>query len=209
MRRLEVDNVTWNGIGLWADLLRAPPSGTWEQRRADLYVAAEDWLAPVAADPETGLDHLLRRYLGGFGPAAVRDIADWAGVPVRALEGAVERLAPRRFRDERGAQLVDLPRVPLPAPGTTAPVRFLRTWDATLLVHARRTQVLPERFRPLVFSTRTPHSVPTFLVDRQVAGTWRHEHERDRIVTQPFEPLPAAAEREVGEEAARLAAFMA
>jgi Winged helix DNA-binding domain len=137
----------------------------------------------------------------------VRDIADWAGVPVRALEGAVERLAPRRFRDERGAQLVDLPRAPLPAPGTPAPVRFLPTWDATLLVHARRTQVLPERFRPLVFSTKTPHSVPTFLVDGQVAGTWKLEG--DRIVTQPFEPLPAAAEREVGEEAARLAAFMA
>ena len=58
---------------------------------------------------------------------------------------------------------------------TPAPVRFLPTWDATLLVHARRTQILPERFRPMVFDTKTPHSVPTFLVDGQVAGTWRVE----------------------------------
>jgi len=123
------------------------------------------------------------------------------------LDGAVERLAPRRFRDERGAELVDLPRAPLPDPATPAPVRFLPTWDATLLVHARRTQVLPERFRPLVFSTKTPHSVPTFLVDGQVAGTWRHEH--GRVVTQSFEPLPAAAGREVAGEAERLAAFLA
>ena len=207
VRELDVDSAVWNGIGLWVDLLRAPPSGTWEQRRADLYVAAEDWLPPATAEAEDGLDHLLRRYLGGFGPAAVRDIADWAGVPARALDGAVERLAPRRFRDERGAVLVDLHRAPLPDAATPAPVRFLPTWDATLLVHARRTQILPERFRPLVFSTRTPHSVPTFLVDGQVAGTWRHEG--GRIVTRPFEPLPAAAGREVDEEAARLAAFMA
>ncbi len=207
VRELDVDSTVWNGIGLWVDLLRAPPSGTWEQRRADLYVAAEDWLPPATAEVEDGLDHLLRRYLGGFGPAAVRDIADWAGVPARALDGAVERLAPRRFRDERGAVLVDLHRAPLPDAATPAPVRFVPTWDATLLVHARRTQILPERFRPLVFSTRTPHSVPTFLVDGQVAGTWRHEG--GRIVTRPFEPLPAAAGREVDEEAARLAAFMA
>jgi hypothetical protein len=207
VRELDVDSAVWNGIGLWVDLLRAPPSGTWEQRRADLYVAAEDWLPPATAEAADGLDHLLRRYLGGFGPAAVRDIADWAGVPARALDGAVKRLAPRRFRDEHGAVLIDLHRAPLPDAATPAPVRFLPTWDATLLVHARRTQILPERFRPLVFSTKTPHSVPTFLVDGQVAGTWRHEG--GRIVTQPFEPLPAADGREVSEEAARLAAFMA
>jgi winged helix DNA-binding protein len=207
VRELDVESAVWNGIGLWVDLLRAPPSGTWKQRRADLYVVAEDWLPPATTEAEDGLDHLLRRYLGGFGPAAVRDIADWAGVPARALDGAVERLAPRRFRDERGAVLIDLHRAPLPDAATPAPVRFLPTWDATLLVHARRTQILPERFRPLVFSTKTPQSVPTFLVDGQVAGTWRHDG--GRIVTQPFEPLPAAAGREVGAEAARLAAFMA
>jgi hypothetical protein len=151
--------------------------------------------------------HLVRRYLNGFGPARPHDIADWAGLPLPTVKQTIEQLELRRFHDEQGRELVDLPRAPLPDPDTPAPVRFLPTWDATLLVHARRTQILPERFRPLVFSTKTPQSVPTFLVDGQVAGTWRHDG--GRIVTQPFEPLPAAAEREVGAEAARLAAFMA
>ena len=44
------------------------------------------------------------------------------------------------------------------------------TWDAALLVHARRTGILPERYRPLVFNTKNPPSVPTFLVDGSVAG---------------------------------------
>jgi Winged helix DNA-binding domain len=207
MQELGVNNVIWNGIGLWLDLVRVPPSGTWEQRRADLYTTADEWLGAADADTQQGLDLLLRRYLAGFGPAAVRDIADWAGVSVQMLAAAVDRLEPRRFRDERGAELIDLPRAPLPDPATPAPVRFLPTWDATLLVHARRGQIMPERFRPLVFNTKTPHSAPTFLVDGRVAGTWKHE--RARVVPAPFEPLPKAVEREVAAEAERLAAFMA
>ena len=81
----------------------------------------------------------------------------------------------RRFLDEQGKELVDLPRAPLPDPDTPAPVRFLPVWDATLLVHARRTQILPEEHRSRVFNVKTPQSVHTFLVDGQVAGTWRHE----------------------------------
>ena len=79
----------------------------------------------------------------------------------------------RRFRDEAGNELVDLPRAPLPDPETPAPVRFLPTWDATLLVHARRSGILPEKYRSLVFDVKRPHSVGTFLVDGSVAGTWR------------------------------------
>jgi len=207
VRRLGVTSDLWNGIGLWVDLLRAPPSGTWDQRRADLYVAAADWLDLAEPEPEAGIEHLVRRYLGGFGPASVRDIASWAGLPPAVVEPVAARVAPRRFRDETGGELVDLARAPLPDPATPAPVRFLGTWDAMLLVHARRTGVLPERFRPILFSTQTPQSVPTFLVDGRVAGSWKHED--GRIVTTPFEPLPAGAARELAAEAERLAALMA
>jgi hypothetical protein len=207
VRRLGVTSDLWNGIGLWVDLLRAPPSGTWDQRRADLYVAAADWLDLAEPEPEAGIEHLVRRYLGGFGPASVRDITSWAGLPPAVVEPVAARVAPRRFRDEAGGELVDLARAPLPDPATPAPVRFLGTWDAMLLVHARRTGVLPERFRPILFSTQTPQSVPTFLVDGRVAGSWKHED--GRIVTTPFEPLPAGAARELAAEAERLAALMA
>src|SRR6185312_11886229 len=36
-----------------------PPSGTWEQRRADLDVAAADWLGPGEAGPEAGVEQLV------------------------------------------------------------------------------------------------------------------------------------------------------
>ena len=111
----------------------------------------------------------------------------------------------RRFEDADGGELLDLPRAPLPDPGTFAPVRFLPTWDAALLVHTRRTQILPERFRPRIFNTKTPHSRPTFLVDGQVAGTWRVE--RGRIEIEPFERLSRETKRALDEEADRLVAF--
>lgn len=202
---LGADSVTWNGIGLWLDLVRVPPSGTWEQRRADLYGVAEDWLGPSQATRNEGLELLVRRYLTGFGPGSLKDLANWAGLPVAVLKPVVDGLRLRRFRDEKGGELLDLPRAPLPDPDTPAPVRFLPVWDATLLAHARRTQILPEQYRSRVFNTRTPQSVNTFLVDGAVAGTWRYE--RGRVVVEPFGRLMREVRREVDDEAERLAAF--
>lgn len=196
------------GVGIWLDLVRVPPSGTWERRRADLFGLAEDWVGP---EPELGeeeaREHLVRRYLGAFGPAPQRDIANWAGMSVRALAGALERLPLRRFRDEAGRELVDVPRAPLPPAAAPAPVRFLPTWDATVLVHARRTGILAEEHRKRIFNVRNPQSERTFLVDGRVAGAWRYDS--GRITLEPFGRLPRAARAELEDEAERLAAFHA
>ncbi len=206
IQELGIDTTMWNGVGGWVDLVRVPPSGTWERRRADLYAAAEDWIGPSTATLDQGIELVVRRYLGGFGPASRKDIASWAGVTVPTLAPTLERMELRRFSDERGAELLDLPRAPLPHPDTPAPVRFLPTWDATLLVHARRTQILPETYRPKVFATRTPQSVPTFTIDGQVAGTWRFE--RGGVRTTSFDPIPREVARALADEAERLTAFM-
>jgi hypothetical protein len=197
---LGLDNPTWYGVGLWLDLVRVPPFGTWEQPRADLYGLASGWLGdPPAVTEEEGVDHLVRRYLAAFGPASRADVASFTGIPARALTPSLERISLRRFLDEGGAELIDVPRAPIPDAGTPAPVRLLPAWDATLLVHARRTQILPEHYRPLVFDTKTPQSINTFLVDGQVAGRWRFD--AGRVVVDPFARLSARTRRAVQEEA--------
>jgi hypothetical protein len=210
MGRAELEQVLGKRLGLSGlalDLVRVPPSGTWERRRADLYALATDWVGPEDSKPGEGVEHLVRRYLQGFGPARATEIADWAGLNVKTIRPALERLSLRRFQDEQGKELVDLPRAPLPEPDTPAPVRFLPVWDATLLVHARRTGILPEEYRPQVFNVKTPNSVNTFLVDGQVAGIWRYA--KGRVNLEPFGRLSKAARRELDAEAERLAAFHA
>ena len=187
----------------WVDLVRVPPCGTWEQRGAHTYGLASEWVGSVEATEEEGIEHLARRYLGAFGPAAPKDISSWSKVTPKRLAPVLDRMRLRRFRDEAGKELVDLPRAPLPDPETPAPVRFLPTWDAMLLVHARRTLILPETYRERIFHVKAPHSFPTFLVDGQVAGTWRYEDGRVRI--EPFARLPRGARAELEDEAERLA----
>ena len=191
-----------------AELLRVPPSGTWERRRADIVGLADDVIGHHTDISEAdGTAHLVRRYLGGFGPASVRDIASFMGVALTRLKAVVATLELRRFADESGNELLDVPDAPLPDPDAPAPVRFLPTWDATLLVHARRTLILPEAYRPLIFHTKMPPSYPTFLVDGHVAGTWRFED--GDVQLAPFRTLTAGERHELEDEAQRLAAFHA
>lgn len=193
--------------GLWVELVRVPPSGTWERRRADLMGLADQWL-PRADVPESeGIELLIRRYLGAFGPAPLRDIAGWMGLAVSQMREVAHGMGLDALRDEDGRPLVDLAGAALPDADAPAPVRFLAVWDAMLLVHARRTQVLPEAYRPMIFSTKTPHSFNTFLVDGQVAGTWRWEE--GRVELAPFRRLTPAERLELDAEAAGLAALHA
>jgi hypothetical protein len=211
LRRTEIEELVGKrpaaGVGHWLAMVRVPPSGTWERRRADLYALAEDWLGPADVTLDDALDHAVRRYLTGFGPATLGEIANWAGVPAATVAPALQRLRLRRFASEGGDELVDLPRAPLPDPDTPAPIRLLGTWDAILLAHARRADILPERHRERVFHVRMPQSAPTFLVDGSVAGTWRYED--GRIAFDAFERLDRATLRALDDEGQRMAAFHA
>jgi hypothetical protein len=168
---------------------------------------AEDWVGPCGTTEEEGLTHLVRAYLRAFGPATWRDIASWAGIPANAAKAAGTNLTLVEYRDEDDRPLVDLPDVPLPDPATEVPVRFLPHWDANLLVHARRTGLLPEAYRSRVFSTRNPFSVGTYLVDGVVAGAWSVKD--GRIELDRYEKLSPADRRAVEDEREALEAFHA
>ena len=118
MRRKEIEALVGKEaarmVGLWVDLVRAPPSGTWERRRADLYALAEDWVGPPPdIDHDAAVEHLVRRYLGGFGPATAKDVASFTGLPPAELNPLLERLDLAREDD-----LLDLPGAPRPDPDT-------------------------------------------------------------------------------------------
>jgi hypothetical protein len=209
--RLVVDDrrpwLVWHLLAAKAGLVHAPPSSVWRKTTGGTkFVPAKSWLG---ADGESGAAaavHVARRYLAAFGPATRADAAQWTGLSVAALEPAFVQLSLRRFRDERGRELLDVPRGPLPPAATEAPPRFLPMWDSTLLAHADRSRILPEEYRKTVIR-KNGDVQPTFLVDGFVAGTWKLEG--DRVLLEPFEPLRRDARRALEAEGRALARFHA
>ncbi|MEU2760483.1 MULTISPECIES: winged helix DNA-binding domain-containing protein [unclassified Streptomyces] len=190
-------------------LVQATPRGLWGRGGQVALTTVEHWLGR-SADPASApaLDDAVLRYLGAFGPASVMDFQSWAGL-TRTRE-VFERLRPglRTFRDERGAELFDLPDAPRPDPGTPAPPRFLPEFDNVLLGHADRTRVIPE-----VNKGRNGKGKQTYgsvLVDGFLDALWRVDREGGTAVltVQPLRRPTRAQRTEITEEAAGMLTVM-
>lgn len=192
----------WEALRIRGRIVHTADSARWAAPSRMRWIALD---AVDAIDVADARRHLVRRYLGAFGPATRADISQWSGIRVRDLEPALVALEPlRRFADERGRELLDLPRAPLPPPDEPAPARLLPRFDNLVLSHDDRRRVLPEEYRAPVI--QGGDVAASFLVDGLVAGTWSLEKGRVRL--RPFAPLPRGSRRELEEEAAMLEAFV-
>jgi hypothetical protein len=191
-------------------LVQVPPRGLWGAVGQVRLALAGPWLGKGLPVAGPSLDALLLRYLAAFGPATAVDAQTWSGLT--GLAAAFERLRPRlrAFRDERGRELFDLPRAPLPDPGTPAPVRFLPDYDNALLSHADRSRIVSEALRRRLSS---PNGVlpGAVLVDGFVRATWRLERSgaRATVAVEPLEGLSSLEVAEVKDEGLRLCGFLA
>jgi hypothetical protein len=193
----------WYAARIGGHVLHAPDTALWKPSTRTTYAAVP---APDDVDVADARRELVRRYLGAFGPASRADIGAWSGMRVGDVVPALEALEPlRRFRDEDGRELVDLPRTPIPAPDTPAPIRFLPKWDNVLLGFADRRRMLTDEQRKSVVMNNGD-VLQTVLVDGVVAGTWTRERERVRV--EPFVRLTRTARAELDDEARRLEAFL-
>jgi hypothetical protein len=204
----------WRFVSAHADLISAPPGGHWAYGGTDApYVAARHWIEGGARPAEEdAIRILINRYLGAFGPASLADIAQFAGqVPAR-IRPVLTALAPslRRFTDEQGRALFDLPRAPRPSADTSAPVRFLPRYDELLIGFAHRDRVIAQKHRAAVYSKNAIIEA-VFLVDGVAAGTWALVRSKDEAVVniRPFGALGRADRAAALAEAEALARFMA
>jgi Winged helix DNA-binding domain len=199
-------------VRAFVPLVQVPPRAIWGQSGPSRHTSAERWLdrsdalarrAPVQA---LGLADLVRRYLGAFGPATLRDVAAWSRLT--GLRAIIEQLRPSlvTFRDEQGAELFDLPSAPRPGGDVPAPVRLVAEFDNLVLSHAERSRVINAEYINRI-STVNGVIPGTVLIDGFVGGMWRLGRSRD-VTTLSIELFGPMREREaLTREAERVLAF--
>jgi hypothetical protein len=164
------------------------------------YVLVRDWLGePGPVDRDAALAELARRYLAGHGPAGERDLARWAGLPLRDARAGLAAITSELERHEDG--LVDVaaraPAAELPPP------RLLGPFDPVLLGWTSREPVLGDHQGAVVLNGIFK---PFALVRGRAAGTWTMP--RGEVVLQPFGRLSRADAAVLDEEAADVVRFL-
>ncbi|SNX65489.1 winged helix DNA-binding protein [Streptomyces sp. TLI_55] len=202
----------WWGLRSYAPLVHVPTGGPWSFEYSPSYVAAPE--GRFSSEPEAAeaaraaLRVLVLRYLHGFGPASVADIAQFAMVQRARVRAVLKELGETLevIAGPEGRTLYDVHAGPRPPADTPAPPRLLPMWDSVLLAYDDRSRVIPPEYRKLV--TRVNGDVlPTLLIDGYVAGVWRPV--ADGIEATAFHDLPDAAWDALAEEAHTLLAFLA
>jgi len=142
--------------------VRGPMAG-----KEHAYVLVRDWLGeqkPV--DREAALAELARRYLIGHAPASDRDLARWAGLPLRDARAGLTAISSHLV--EREDSLLELKKTPEPAP--IPPPRLLGAYDPVLLGWTSREEIVgPNK----LLVTDNGLFRPFAMVRGRAVATWR------------------------------------
>ena len=196
-----------------AGIVRGPMIGG-----AHAFVLARDWLGapPKPRDRDVALAELARRYLAGHGPADDRDLAKWAGLPLRDARRGLSAIASEL--DERDDGLADLagrPRLApsaaasgAPAPGASGaalpPPRLLGAFDPVLLGWASREAIVGAHQRIVTVNGLFR---PFALVQGKATAIWSLSGAA--ITLKPLSPIAPADEAALLADADDVRRFLA
>ncbi|MFI5026100.1 MAG: winged helix DNA-binding domain-containing protein [Solirubrobacterales bacterium] len=169
--------------------------------RQHAYVRVDDWIDPAKpVDRERALAELARRYLVGHAPADDRDLARWAGLPLRDARAGLGAIAPELVEREDG--LFHLAARP-PEPEVPGP-RLLGAFDPVLLGWTSREPILGPHTH---FVTMNGIFRPFAMVKGRAAAGWRLN--RGKVAIEPLDPIPRSAMAALEAEAMDVERFMA
>lgn len=168
--------------------------------RQHAYALVDDWLGPQRpVDRDAALAELAHRYLVGHAPANDRDLARWAGLPLRDARAGLAAIS-RRLR-QRDDGLLELKKQPPAA--ALPPPRLLGAFDPLLLGWTSREDVLGGAtgivtingiFRPFA------------LVKGRAEATWGLAG--GKVTIKPFDRLTKKAAAALEADAEAVVEFM-
>jgi hypothetical protein len=176
-------------------VVRGPMSG-----KQHAYVLVRDWLGvqkPV--DRDVALAELARRYLVGHAPADDRDLARWAGLPLRDARAGLESIAAELVEREDG--LLHLAASP-PVADVPGPL-LLGAFDPLLLGWTSRAQIIGPHTHLV---TNNGLFRPFAMVDGRAVATWRLNS--GKVTIEPLGRVTKKASAALGVEAADVERFM-
>lgn len=165
------------------------------------YVRLDDWIEPARPiDREAALTELARRYLIGHSPADDRDLARWAGLPLRDARAGLAAIASELV--ERDDGLVHLAARP-PEPKVPAP-RLLGAFDPVLLGWRSREPILGPHTHLV---TTNGIFRPFAMVKGRAVARWRLN--RGKVTIEPLGRIAKQAEAALAADAADVERFIA
>ena len=187
---------------LRGSIVRGPMRGSQQA-----YVLVRDWLAapvPGAVDRGRALAELARRYLAGHAPADDRDLAKWAGLPLRDARAGLAAIGAELRRREDG--LLELARrAPLAAANAELPPpRLLGSFDPLLLGWRSREALLGVDHARIVTSNGIFR--PFALVKGRARATWKLS--AGKVVVEPFAAIARSDERALRADAQDVVRFL-
>jgi Winged helix DNA-binding domain len=165
------------------------------------YVLVADWLDPVEpVDRDVALAELARRYLVGHAPADDRDLARWAGLPLRDARAGLTAIGSELV--ERDDGLVHLaahpPVAELPGP------RLFGAFDPLLLGWTSREAVLGPHTQLVTINGIFK---PFAMVKGRAVATWRFA--RGEVTIEPLGRITKQANAALAADAVDVERFMA
>jgi hypothetical protein len=169
------------------------------------YVLVRDWLgpAPAAFDRDTALAELARRFLAGHAPASDRDLAKWAGLPLRDARRGLAAIAAELA--ERDDGLAVLARQPDHGAGRELPPpRLLGSYDPLLHGWVSREPILGTHTGVITVNGLFR---PFALVAGRAVAIWGLSG--GAVTLQPFDELTEDITEKLAIEADEVRRFLA
>jgi hypothetical protein len=182
--------------GVLGILVRGPMIG-----KQHAYVLARDWLPksrPV--DRDRALAELARRYLVGHAPAGDRDLARWAGIPLRDARAGLTAIAAEI--EERQDGLLQLAGQALQ--GEIPPPRLLGAFDPVLLGWTSRLDITGPHTELI---TTNGLFRPFAMVKGRAAATWRLV--KGQVAIEPLQRIAKRDRAVLDADAGDVERFMA